>query len=89
MEFDPDKNEKNHKNHGLRFEDAEKVFNGPTVTFLDTREDYGEDRYITFGTLDGIVICVAHTDRGDATRIISMRKATKPEREAYLRHVYG
>jgi hypothetical protein len=33
--WDEEKNRKNFAKHGLRFEDAELVFSGPCVTFID------------------------------------------------------
>jgi uncharacterized DUF497 family protein len=38
---------------GLDFQDAAKVFAGLTLTLPDERQDYGEDRYQTYGLLDG------------------------------------
>jgi len=48
-EWDEAKNRANSAKHGLRFEDAEIVFEGPCVTFEDDRLDYGETRFITLG----------------------------------------
>ncbi|WP_353852176.1 MULTISPECIES: BrnT family toxin, partial [unclassified Microcystis] len=45
----------------------------------DDRYGYGEQRFVTFGLLQGRVIAVVHTEREDCTRIISARKATKYE----------
>jgi uncharacterized protein len=59
------------------------VFEGPTLTFEDLRQNYGEPRYLTVGELAGRVVIIAHTLRGDATRIISMRKANAREAERY------
>ena len=44
-----------------------------------------EDRYITIGEINGvaIVVFVVYTERDDAIRLISARKATKQERRAY------
>ena len=56
---------------------------GPCVTFEDTRFDYGEPRFITLGHLEGNVVVVAHTPRGENTRIISMRKGNHREEKAY------
>jgi uncharacterized DUF497 family protein len=47
------------------------------------REDYGEARYLTIGMLANRVVIIAHTLRGDATRIISMRKANARETARY------
>lgn len=79
IEFDAAKNESNYRKHGLRFEDARHVFAGKVVTIIDDTEDYGEVRFRTFGLLDGIVVCIVHAERGDKTRVISMRRATKQE----------
>jgi uncharacterized DUF497 family protein len=48
-EWDEAKGRSNFAKHALRFEDAEQVFAGPSVTFEDSRFDYGEERLITFG----------------------------------------
>ena len=81
--WDDAKNRANRKRHGLAFEDAELVFAGPTVTFVDDRRDYGEARYVTLGLLAGRAVVVVHTPRGAATRIISMRKANEREKAIY------
>jgi uncharacterized protein len=61
-----------------------EFFDGLTVTIEDTRFDYGETRYITLGFLNGHVLVVAHTERGEKIRIISARKATKNEAKIYF-----
>jgi uncharacterized DUF497 family protein len=54
------------------------------VTFLDQRQDYGEDRWLGIGILRTIVAVVVFTERGkDTIRIISARKATKNEEDIY------
>ena len=82
-EWDEEKNRKNQSKRGLSFEDAEEVFAGPCVTFEDTRQDYGEKRMVTFGLLDGRLVVIAHTSRGESTRIISMRKGNDREKKTY------
>ncbi len=82
-EWDERKNAENLIKHGLSFDDAHSVFSGPCLTFEDTRFDYEEERYITFGFLESRLVVIAHTPRGEDTRIISMRKANDREREAY------
>jgi len=83
FEWDDAKSEANRKKHGLDFADAPLVFDGPKLTFADLRKSYGEPRYLTVGTLGGRMVIVAHTQRGDATRIISIRKANARERARY------
>ena len=83
FEWDGAKNRANRKKHGLDFADAHLVFAGPILTFEDLKQPYGESRYLTVGTLAGRMVIVAHTQRGDATRIVSMRKANARERARY------
>lgn len=85
MKYDWDENKSrlNVVKHGLAFADAESVFAGPCVTFVDDRFGYGEERLITLGLLAGRVVVVAHTPRGGLTRIISMRKANRREQRIY------
>jgi uncharacterized DUF497 family protein len=64
-----------------------KYFEGETVTILDDRFDYGEQRLVTFGMLEGRVIAVAHTESDDMIRVISVRKATKNEEKSYCKKI--
>ena len=90
FEWDDEKNAANIRSHGISFEDASRVFNGPCVEFNDDRFQYGEDRSITLGLLYGVVVLyVAHTDRAGVTRIISARRATPNERQRYEKEVFG
>ena len=82
-EWDEAKNRINFAKHGLRFEDAEIVLDGPCLTFADDRFDYGEDRLVTLGELAGRLVVIAHVPRDEATRIISMRKGNRREKEIY------
>ena len=86
-EWDDDKNRSNLVKHGLDFGDAEKVFEGPCITFVDDRFDYGEQRLLTLGVLAGRVVVIAHAPRGEATRIISMRKANRREQKIYQKRL--
>ncbi|MCL4502900.1 MAG: BrnT family toxin [Deltaproteobacteria bacterium] len=83
FEWDEAKRRTNYEKHGLDFRDAEKVFQGSLVTVLDSRQEYGEDRYISLAMLEDVVVVVVHTTRSENTRIISMRKAKLKERQAY------
>ena len=62
---------------------AWEVFAGATLTVEDDRRDYGEDRFITIGFLDGAMVILVWTPRGGAHRIVSMRKANERERALY------
>ena len=83
FEWDEKKSQRNLAKHDLSFQDAEAVFDGPCTTFEDARFDYGEQRFVTLGQLKGRVVVIAHTARGNNTRIISMRKANSHERRYY------
>ena len=63
------------------------MFEGDCLTFQDTRQDYGEPRFITFGLLMGRLVVIAHTPRGANTRIISMRKGNEREKAAYQKRL--
>lgn len=81
--FDALKREKNLEEKGLAFERAAEVFQGVTVTRNDERKDYGETRLVTAGRLEGRMVIVVWTPRGNARRIISMRKANEREIKEY------
>ena len=68
---------------------AKEVFNDPwLVEQMDTRLDYGETRWRTVGEVDGVLLLVVYTERLDAIRVISARKANRHEREDYETHRY-
>ncbi len=84
FEWDEDKNRHNIRKHGFDFADAWMLFQGHLLVRLDTREDYGEDRWQGVGFLQGRVVVVVFTERDpDIIRILSLRKATKDERSKY------
>jgi uncharacterized protein len=84
FEWDEEKNTINIEKHGFDFTDAHEVFQAPMLTALDTREDYGEDRWIGIGSLRGRVVVIVFTElEADTIRIISLRRAVKHERLRY------
>ena len=87
LTYDPEKRAKTLAERDLDFEDAVHVFAGTTVEFIDDRHDYGELRWITLGRLEGRLVVVVWTRRGDARHIISMRKANDREKEKYGRQL--
>ncbi len=83
-EWDKKKNRLNIEKHGIGFKTACRIFDGPVLTALDDRTDYGEVRKVSIGAIDGIVVlAVVHTDRKGKTRIISARRANRAERKRY------
>ena len=87
FEWDEDKRLANIKNHGIDFSDVSEVFDGDVFTIEDDRYSYGEQRFVTFGLLKGLVVAVVNTDRGELIRIISIRKATKNEYRSYFQAI--
>lgn len=87
FEWDDTKRKSNIKKHGIDFIDGSMIFDGYTLTIEDDRYDYGEDRFITFGILEGRVVVVVHTENGDLIRIISIRRATKYEENTYFSQI--
>ena len=84
FEWDDQKDANNWAKHRIRFSVARRVFLDPNrVTRRDARKDYGEDRFITTGQIDGRLVLVVFTRRGEAIRIISARNANSRER---IRH---
>jgi len=80
IEYDDHKRQVTMKDRGLDFADTPTVFTScRRITWPDNRCDYGEIREITMGELADRLIIVVHTQRGNATRIISMRKANARE----------
>ena len=78
----------NLKKHGLDFEDAPKIIESDaSVTFEDRRFDYGDQRFITLGLLNGEVVVVVTTETDEEIRVISMRKAEQNEQEIYFRNL--
>lgn len=71
----------------MDFARANEVFAGRHFTAEDNREDYSESRHITVGKLDGRMVVMVWTPRGEVRRIISMRKANEREQIRYAHRV--
>jgi uncharacterized DUF497 family protein len=88
FEWDDVKNRANIRKHGFDFADAEEMFRGVLVVDPDTREDYGERRWIGVGSIRDRVAHVVLTEPSpDAVRIISLRKASRYERKEYEKEI--
>jgi uncharacterized DUF497 family protein len=83
IEFDPAKREWTLRERGLDFAKAGRIFDRFTLTATDDRDDYGEERSVTYGVLDEQIVVCVWTLRQERRRIISLRKAEKDEREVY------
>ena len=84
FEWDSDKEKKNIRKHGIAFKTASKVFwDADRLEFYDSvHSNAQEERYITIGIVQDILV-VVYTERGNAIRLISARRANSKERELY------
>ena len=83
FEWDKQKRLSNLEKHRIDFVRACQIFSGYTVEFADNRYDYREERFIAIGEINGQILTVVYTYRGDVIRLISARKATRYERNIY------
>ena len=83
--WDKSKAKSNYTKHGVSFDLAKGVFEDPfAIEFLDDRLDYGEERFVIIGMVDDHLLYVAYAERNEITRLISARRATKHEEQAYF-----
>ena len=82
--WDQRKGRSNLTRHGIAFEDAIRIFDGPTLEKVDDRLDYGETRVYAIGLANGLEVTVIYTDVSESERrIISAWRAERHERAAY------
>ncbi len=83
--WDPRKDERNRRKHGVGFREAASVLEDPlSTTYPDPAHSRGEQRCVTIGRSRlGQTLVVAHTEQRDTIRIISARPATHHERRFY------
>lgn len=83
-----EKNRRDVKRHGIAFEDATRIFEGPTLEKADDRFDYGETRVYAIGLVNGLEITVVYADAGeDERRIISAWRSEPHERRQYWQSI--
>jgi uncharacterized DUF497 family protein len=83
LEWDETKRQDTLDERKLDFADVDRFDSASLQTFEDLRFDYGEQRFNTYGYLDGVLCTYCWTPRGNRTRVISMRKANDRERKSY------
>ena len=82
--WDRRKGRSNLTHHGIAFEDAIRIFDGPTLEKVDDRFDYREIRVYAIGVSNGLEVTVIYTDVSESERrIISAWRAERHERAAY------
>lgn len=83
FEWDTVKERANRKKHGIEFRTAARVFLDPYVIEFDDMGPAGELRFNAIGLVDGRMLFVTYTLRGNVVRIISARGAEPHEKRKY------
>lgn len=85
FEWDASKARSTLKKHRVSFDEAVTVFYDPVAaTFGDPGHSEEESRMITVGySAHNRVLVVSHVERGDVTRVIAARLATRRERKRH------
>lgn len=87
FEWDETKNARNLAKHGKGFE-AVHDFDWATAHVTDrSRHEDGEARYAAVNLFEGKIWTVIFTWRDGRVRIISFRRANKPEEKAYAQAI--
>jgi uncharacterized DUF497 family protein len=84
FEWDEAKSARTRQERGFDFTTAARIFEGPVVEWQDRRRDWGEDRIVAVGVVDGRFLTVIYTQRSERRRIISARVSRKTEKERWL-----
>ena len=88
LEWDDKKRNKALAERDLDFADVARVDWDAAFTVEDTRVDYGEARFVTMAPIN-IRLCVFDwCQRGEALRVISLRKANERERNKYEKAIH-
>jgi uncharacterized DUF497 family protein len=85
FEWDVAKAEANYRKHGVRFAEAEPVFeDDDAITITDNDSDAHEVRFVSMGMgAKERVLVVVYCHRGENVRVISARVAEPHERSQY------
>ena len=87
FEWNEKKRAINLADHGLDLIEATKLFDGrPVFTYPSSR--HGEERFVTVGLLTNRFFAVVWTERVEAIRRISFRRARDAEERKY-RTIFG
>jgi uncharacterized protein len=84
IEFDPAKDAANREKHGVSLVLAGEFDWEAALVWVDERFEYNEIRMIALAPRTGILYYVAFVNRGEARRIISLRRANRREVKHYV-----
>ena len=86
IEFDPAKDAANQAKHGVSVVFAAELDWDAALVWGDNRFEYNELRMIALAPKTEILYYVAYVDRGNARRIISLRRANRREVKYYVQN---
>ena len=87
IEFDPAKDASNKARHGVSLALAGELDWEAALVWVDDRFEYGELRMIALAPKTGTLYYVAFVERGEARRIISLRRANRREVIHYVQSI--
>lgn len=87
FEYDEEKRRSNYDKHGVDLLLGALIFEGDTFECVDARRDYGEERILATGFVDGQIYTVVYVRRGEVIRLISTRKGGRRDRKRYQDHL--
>ncbi len=88
FEWDQEKYASNWQKHGVWFDHATEIFEGPVVAQIQDWHD--EERWLAIGISGRAILVVVFAESSkhfDICRIISARKATQAEQRWYRSHL--
>ena len=83
FEYDDKKSQSNFAKHGIDFEEAKLLWDDAYAQRIPAFTVDGEVRYMVIGKISEKHYAAIIHERGDVTRIISVRRARKKEIEHY------
>jgi uncharacterized DUF497 family protein len=87
IEFDPAKDLENQTKHGVSLSVAGELNWEAALVWIDDRFEYSETRMIALAPKTEILYYVAFVDRGEARRVISLRRANRREVKHYVENL--
>jgi uncharacterized protein len=82
FEFDNEKSSKNKQKHGIDFFEAQLIWDDPDYIIIPAKT-IDEPRFLIVGKIGSSHWSAVITYRNEKTRIISVRRSRKEEREIY------
>jgi uncharacterized protein len=83
LEWDEEKRREILARRGVDLLYAALIFEGEVLTRVDDRRDYGEERWISLGLIEGEAFTVVHTERAGLTRLITAWKGGQNDVATY------